>query len=359
VIVTEERLRRMFGSGSDRLIKAIVKNWDYAEDSGISTPKRIQFFIATIGVETGGLRSIEENLSYSAKRLTEVWPKRFPTQAAAKPYAYNPQALAEKVYGGRKDLGNRKGDGWAFRGSGYFQTTGRANFARSGAENDPDSLRDPDAGFRAACDFVRNNGLNRLADAGDVAGYRKRVNGGTTGLSEFKTYLDRADNIFVNISPAMGLMSPPVAAEPQPTATKDEAAPAVPFLDEDGDGLPDPVKTSSSLEELQGKLAQVNAVVDQVALAKDSSIARIGTRVIKGGLGTAVGAPAVAGLATASNWQAFQQWANDIPWFVWVMIILAHWVIGGMVFAFYGYFNVQKRLLLQRSGQVLPAVKTA
>ena len=40
-----------------------------------------------------------ENLSYSAQRAHEVWPTRFSTVASAEPYAHNPRALGNKVYG--------------------------------------------------------------------------------------------------------------------------------------------------------------------------------------------------------------------------------------------------------------------
>lgn len=88
--------------------------------------------------ETGGqFQPVSENLNYSAKRLTEVWPSRFPTLAAAAPYAGNPQRLANKVYGGR--LGNvDPGDGWLFRGRGLAQITGRENYARFGIAGVPD-----------------------------------------------------------------------------------------------------------------------------------------------------------------------------------------------------------------------------
>lgn len=87
--------------------------------------------------ETGGtMQPIEENLNYSAKRLTQVWPKRFPSIAAAQPYANNPPALANKVYGGR--LGNALNEGWLFRGRGLIQITGRENYAKFGIASAPE-----------------------------------------------------------------------------------------------------------------------------------------------------------------------------------------------------------------------------
>ena len=53
-------------------------------------------------------------LNYTAERLVQVWPSRFPTAASAAPYAHNPKALADIVYGGRG--GNVAGtdDGWSY-----------------------------------------------------------------------------------------------------------------------------------------------------------------------------------------------------------------------------------------------------
>lgn len=88
--------------------------------------------------ETGGsMEPITENLNYSAKRLTEVWPSRFPTLASAQPYANNPQKLANKVYGGR--LGNTgPNDGWLYAGRGLSQITGKSNYAKFGIEKTPE-----------------------------------------------------------------------------------------------------------------------------------------------------------------------------------------------------------------------------
>ncbi len=70
----------------------------------ITTGLRLAHFMAQIHVESCGFTRLTENLNYSAKRLQQVWPQRFPTSAAASAYANNLALLAEKVYGGR--MGN-------------------------------------------------------------------------------------------------------------------------------------------------------------------------------------------------------------------------------------------------------------
>ena len=88
--------------------------------------------LAQVGHESQDLNTLEENLSYSARRLMQVWPSRFPNDRIASQYAHNPEALANNVYGGR--MGNDKdGDGWLFRGRGPIQLTGRYNYTRFAA----------------------------------------------------------------------------------------------------------------------------------------------------------------------------------------------------------------------------------
>lgn len=159
--------------------------------SEIEGALRLPHFIAQVCAETGGLESLEEDLSYSAERLCRVWPRRFPSLEAAKPFARNPKALAEKVYGGR--MGNvRPGDGYRYRGGGALMTTGRANYRAAGFEADPDRLRTPAAAIAAALTFWSDNDCNALADADDVEALRRRVNGGTIGLAECRAYFDKA-----------------------------------------------------------------------------------------------------------------------------------------------------------------------
>ena len=60
----------------------------------INTPQRGAAFLAQIAHESGEFKRLVENLNYSAPRLCVVWPGRFPSLDAAKPYENNPQALA-------------------------------------------------------------------------------------------------------------------------------------------------------------------------------------------------------------------------------------------------------------------------
>lgn len=152
---------------------------------GIDTPARAAHFLAQVSVESGRLYRLEENLNYSAERLMSVWPARFPTHAEAAKFAHKPQALANKVYGGR--LGNvGPDDGWRYRGRGLKQLTGRANYQAYAQDcvTKPDLLLEPQHAADSAAWFWRVNGCSALADAGDVRGLTMRINGGMTGLGE-------------------------------------------------------------------------------------------------------------------------------------------------------------------------------
>jgi predicted chitinase len=94
---------------------------------GVTTENRILGLLSTIIEETGGLTRLVENDNYSAERAVEVFPRYFPDIAHALPFAHQPQAFCDYVYGGR--MGNTgPNDGWLYRGQGLIQITGRSNF---------------------------------------------------------------------------------------------------------------------------------------------------------------------------------------------------------------------------------------
>jgi putative chitinase len=196
---------------------------------GIDRPLLVAHVMAQISHECGAGRDVVENLNYTAARMMQVWPKRFPTLASAAPYAGNPRALANKVYNGR--MGNRAGsdDGWIFRGRGAAQTTGREGYQRlskaTGLDvvGDPDLVLSPDHFLECGvADFV-NCGCLPFALADDVTGVTRRLNGGTIGLAERKAWLAAWKTALGHGAGAPA--TAPVIAAP-PTRRKPESADA-------------------------------------------------------------------------------------------------------------------------------------
>ena len=155
----------------------------------LDTPKRQAAFIGQCAVESANFTRLQENLNYSAQRLTQVWPSRFPNISMAEPYANNPEKLANFVYAGR--MGNlQDGDGWKFHGRGLIQLTGRENYANCGSGvgvdliDNPDLLLTPQYAVLSAGWYWNKKGLNALADTQEYGAMTRRINGGLTGLDE-------------------------------------------------------------------------------------------------------------------------------------------------------------------------------
>lgn len=166
------------------------------------TSLRLAHALARWAVETRGFRQMEEDLYYSAQRLTEVWPKRYPSTAVAAPYAKNPRALANHTYGGR--LGNdRINDGWLYRGRGPTMLTGEDNYviAHSMTGIDvvarPDLVAEPDTGLLVACAYWQRRKINAAADRDDAAAVCILVQGGDEGLALQRTYLAKLKKVLL------------------------------------------------------------------------------------------------------------------------------------------------------------------
>jgi putative chitinase len=193
------KLDKLKGHIPDAVIQMIP---DTAAKFQINTPLRLAHFLAQCGHESGGFKATQENLNYSAKGLNGIFKKYFPTEASAASYARNPQKIANKVYANRMSNGDEaSGDGYKFRGRGYIQLTGRANYTLFGKAIGEDVTGNPDVvsgkyALLSAAWFWSNNGLNKLADGGStdavVTTITRRVNGGTIGLADrikhFKEY---------------------------------------------------------------------------------------------------------------------------------------------------------------------------
>lgn len=151
----------------------------------IDTPQRVAGFIGQCVVESVGFTRLEEGLFYTTpERIRSVFPSRVPSLAVAATLARNPRALANRVYAGRLGNGDEaSGDGWAYRGRGLIQLTGRDNYAAAAAGcgklylERPDLVAQPEDAALTAAWFWSSAGLNALADTKNWDGITRRVNG--------------------------------------------------------------------------------------------------------------------------------------------------------------------------------------
>lgn len=144
-------------------------------EMGLADRQMVLMALATIKAETAGFTPISE------------FQSNYNTAPGGRPYA---------LYDFRKDLGNNAaGDGDRYKGRGFIQLTGKANYQtysqRLGLGNlliqKPDAANDPVIAARVLAAFLKDKeGVIRQALAkGDLATARKAVNGGTHGLDQF------------------------------------------------------------------------------------------------------------------------------------------------------------------------------
>jgi putative chitinase len=169
----------------------------------IDTRLRVSAFLAQVGHESGQLRSLVENLNYSAEGLIRTWPKRF-NLLTATAAARKPEQIANIVYASR--LGNGPavtGDGWRYRGRGLIQVTGWVNYQACGSAlsldllTKPELLEQPVYAALSAAWFWSSNGLSELADAGRFEAITRKVNGGLNGQADRLAIYKRALDVLV------------------------------------------------------------------------------------------------------------------------------------------------------------------
>jgi putative chitinase len=194
----------------EQWIDAIVAT---CQEFEINTPQRGAGFLAQTSHESGGYTMLSENLNYRAATLAACWPNRFavlgadkkpikkdgklvPT-AVANSIAGKPELIANLVYSSRMGNGPAEsGEGWAYRGRGLKQLTGKFTYEKCGSSlgidlvGNPDLLLEPMYAARSAGWFWRTNSLSTFADAGDIKGMTKKINGGYIGLEARQALYD-------------------------------------------------------------------------------------------------------------------------------------------------------------------------
>lgn len=192
ITITEADIKKLAPKAKPEYLAALKAGMGEIEAAGLlDSELRWCHFIAQCAHETGGFTIIRESLTYtSVKRIREVWPARFrakPDEELQK-LVRDPIALGDAVYMGR--MGNDKpGDGFAYRGGGWMQTTGRSALCRyadeCGLEPSGDLLDDCSVTLRFALIEWERSGCQALADANDLLGVSRVINVGsaTTGVT--------------------------------------------------------------------------------------------------------------------------------------------------------------------------------
>ena len=75
--ITKDILITGTGCTTDRAIKWLDDVQAAMDKFHIESPRAIAAYLANIGVESGGLVSLVENLNYSAQGLANTWPRRY------------------------------------------------------------------------------------------------------------------------------------------------------------------------------------------------------------------------------------------------------------------------------------------
>jgi putative chitinase len=171
--LTEAAIRALFPEALDGYAASLLRlEPQLAKHGMLASPLHLAHFLAQCAAETGGFTRLAESGHYSAERLRQIFPKYF-SPAQAKAYAGKPKPILSRAYANR--LGNgpeSSGDGWAYRGRGPLQETGRTNYAKAGEALGVDLLADPDAatypplGFEIALHRWSRMKLNAFAGRG-------------------------------------------------------------------------------------------------------------------------------------------------------------------------------------------------
>lgn len=167
-MITKDQLHQIIPTKKELIDKYYHPIFDSMSRYEINTPARVAAFIAQVAHESGSFRYVKEIASGQA-------------------------------YEGRVDLGNTlAGDGVRFKGRGFIQVTGRANYTEVEKDlgidciNHPELLETPENACLTAGWFWNKRKLNILADKKDFIAITKRINGGLTGFDDRNRFYVKA-----------------------------------------------------------------------------------------------------------------------------------------------------------------------
>lgn len=188
MILTSEQLKKILPLNKEVELLCILLN-KYLPLYDISSKDRVVMFLSQCSHESNQFTVMRENLNYSADGLLKIFPKYF-NQSNVYSYARNPKKIASRVYANRMGNGDEESmDGWTHRGFGFVQVTGKSNqtafalFTKKSIKDILKYIQTTEGALEISLFWWKDNQLNSYADARDIRGATKRINGGILGIT--------------------------------------------------------------------------------------------------------------------------------------------------------------------------------
>jgi len=175
--------------GADIMVKAL-------NSAGIQDATQRAMIWGQCAHESQNFTKLLENDNYSKKGLLASWPSYFKDDPSS-PYDTSkflgqPDLILNRVYAGK--VGNSKdetvGDGYKYRGRGFIQLTGKANYVAASKAVGLDLVNNPDAASQAAIAaklviwYFREYHGGYKGDYGNIINVTEYVNGKRNGLDD-------------------------------------------------------------------------------------------------------------------------------------------------------------------------------
>ena len=207
--ITASKLRRLATSRVTAVqVAAYATALEAHRQKGeINTLYRVTHFLSQLAHECMHFARMVESFAYKPASAVATFSKIGSEEDAAALLAEDTtgEAFANFVYA-TSNGNSEPGDGYRFRGRGFIQLTGRANYkAFSAAINlagvdlvvTPDRAAEADIAARIAVAYWKQRGINTAADRDDTAAVTRLINGkALKGLAERRQLLDVARNAF-------------------------------------------------------------------------------------------------------------------------------------------------------------------
>jgi putative chitinase len=217
-LLSRARTSTLFPNAPDDRVNAITDAFnEFYETYELTDCLRRSHFFAQVRTEVGGSgEPRREGMNYTPPRLLEIFSyyRRNPAEAdlhgRTAAHAANQPAIGNRVYANRLGNGDiASGDGSGYRGRGFLQLTGRANYQAIQNEIDAntpgsgvDIVANPDqaieirGGMLSAMAFWSRNNANNQADDGSA---NADIDGVSNIVNRWGDHAERRQN-FRNVS---------------------------------------------------------------------------------------------------------------------------------------------------------------